>query len=165
MFKKIAAAAALAFVASSAFAGPTAFYAGVDAGLTSWDYNNASSKVSVGGFVGYGFNQYIAAELGYRQLGDFNGFKISQTHISAVGSYPLNNRLDIFGRLGYTSLSVSGCYNYGNGYTYCGGDIGTGTVIGAGVAYSFAPNIVGRVEVQKPATDVTNVGVGVVFKF
>jgi predicted porin len=156
MFKKFAAAAALAFVASSAFAAPTAFYGGLDVGSTQIDHVN-DSKASFGGFVGYGFNQYIAVELGYRQLGKWDDVKINQTHLSAVGSYPLNSRFDIYGRLGYNNLSVNGSGIDGN--------IGTGALIGVGLNYSFAPNISGRVEVQKPSTDSTNLGVGVVFKF
>jgi opacity protein-like surface antigen len=72
MFKKIAAAAALAFAATSAFAAaPTAFYGGVDAGSTKVD-DFGDNKASFGGFLGYGFNQNFAVELGYRQLGKWD---------------------------------------------------------------------------------------------
>jgi len=163
MFKKIAAAAALAFVASSAFAAPTAFYGGLDVGSTKIDGMD-DSKTSVGGFVGYGFHPNFAVELGYRQLGkwDVSGaeLKAKQTHLSLIGSYPLNGQLDIYGRLGYNQLRAEA--SYGN-YTY--GEDTSGGLYGIGLNYSFAPNMSARFEVQKPSSDSTNVGVGIVFKF
>jgi opacity protein-like surface antigen len=164
MFKKIAAAAALAFAATSAFAAqPTAFYGGVDLGSTKIDGLD-DSKASFGGFLGYGFNQNVAVELGYRQLGkwDISGadLKAKQTHLSVIGSWPLNPQLDIYGRLGYNQLRAEASYG---GYSY-GEDTSTG-LYGIGLNYSFAPNIAGRLEVQKPASDTTNISVGVAFKF
>jgi OOP family OmpA-OmpF porin len=153
MFKKIAAAAALAFVASSAFAAPTAFYGGLDVGSTKID-NIDDSKTSFGGFLGYGFHPNFAVELGYRQLGKWDGAKVQQTQLSVVGSYPLNRQLDIYGRLG--SNQLRGDYPFGDA---------NGGLYGIGLNYSFAPNISARFEAQKPARDVTNYGVGIVFKF
>jgi opacity protein-like surface antigen len=163
MFKKIAAAAALAFVASSAFAGPTAFYGGVDVGTTKIE-DLDGNKASFGGFLGYGFNQNFAVELGYRQLGKWSeqgiDLKAKQTHLSVVGSYPLNAQFDIYGRLGYNQLRAEA--SFGNA-TY--GEDSSGALYGVGVNYNFTPTISGRFEVQKPASDTTNYGVGIVFKF
>ncbi len=164
MFKKIAAAAALAFIATSAFAAqPTAFYGGVDVGSTKID-DFDDSKASFGGFLGYGFNQNVAVELGYRQLGKFDylgvDVKAKQTHLSVIGSWPLNPQLDLYGRLGYNQLRAEA--SYGN-YTY--GEDTSGGLYGIGLNYSFTPAIAGRIEVQKPSSDSTNISVGVAFKF
>jgi len=163
MFKKIAAAAALAFAASSAFAAPTAFYGGLDVGSTKID-DFSDSKASFGGFLGYGFNQNVAVELGYRQLGSWDllgiDLKAKQTHLSVVGSYPLNAQFDVYGRLGYNQLRAEAKYQ---GATY--GEDTTGVLYGIGLNYNFTPTISGRFEVQKPSSDSTNYGVGVVFKF
>jgi OOP family OmpA-OmpF porin len=164
MFKKIAAAAALALVATSAFAAqPTAFYAGVDAGSTKID-NVDDSKASFGGFLGYGFNQNVAVELGYRQLGKWDvmgaDLKAKQAHLSVIGSWPLNQQLDVYGRLGYNQLRAEASYA---GYTY--GEDTSGALYGIGLNYSFTPAIAGRIEVQKPSSDSTNISVGVAFKF
>ncbi|MDN4053222.1 outer membrane beta-barrel protein [Massilia sp. YIM B02763] len=168
MFKKIAAAAALTLLASSSFAAaPTAFYAGIDGGATKID--DLDTKGSFGGFIGYGFNQYVAIEAGYRQLGkydvDFYGgasvdLKAKQTHVSVLGFYPLNPQLDIYGRLGWNKLRAEA--SYGN-YSY--GEDTDKVLYGIGLNYNFTPAISGRVEVQKPASDTTNYSVGVVFKF
>jgi OOP family OmpA-OmpF porin len=163
MFKKIAAAAALAFAATSAFAAaPTAFYGGVDLGSTKID--DFGDKASFGGFLGYGFNQNFAIELGYRQLGSWDvlgvDVKIKQTHLSAIGSYPLNPQLDVYGRLGYSQLHGEAKYN-----SVTIGDDASSVLYGVGLNYSFSPVISGRVEVQKPSSDSTNISVGVAFKF
>jgi opacity protein-like surface antigen len=164
MFKKIAAAAALAFVATSAFAAqPTAFYGGVDVGATKiTDLDD--SKASFGGFLGYGFTQNVAVELGYRQLGKWDvagvDLKAKQAQVSVIGSFPLNQKLDLYGRLGYNKLRAEA--SYGN-YTY--GEDTSGALYGIGLNFSFTPAIAGRVEVQKPSSDSTNLSVGVAFKF
>lgn len=106
MFKKFAIAAALALAASSSFAAaPTGYYGGLDVGSTKIDDFN-DSKAGVGGFLGYGFNRFVAVELGYRQLGswDIGGVDVTakQAHVSVVGSYPLAPQFDIYGRLATT---------------------------------------------------------------
>jgi OOP family OmpA-OmpF porin len=164
MFKKIAAAAALTLLASTAFAAaPTAFYGGLDVGSTKLD-DFDSTKTSFGGFLGYGFNQFVAVELGYRQLGKFDYYgadvKAKQTHLSVVGSYPLNAQLDVYGRLGYNHLRAEASYG---GYTV--GDKTDTGLYGIGLNYNFTPAIAGRIEAQKPSSDSTNYSVGVVFKF
>jgi hypothetical protein len=164
MFKKIAAAAALAFVASSSFAAaPTAFYGGLDVGATKIDGLN-DNKGGVGAFLGYGFTQNFAIELGYRQLGTWNvgGVDVTgkQTHVSLVASYPLNAQFDLYGRLGYNQLRAEA--SVGNA-TY--GENTDGGLYGVGLNYNFTPSISGRIEVQKPASDTTNYGVGIVWKF
>jgi predicted porin len=173
MFKKIAAAAALALVASSSFAAaPTAFYGGLDVGASKLD-DYDSTKTSFGGFVGYGFNQFFAVEAGYRQLGkydftvyDFNGrsyegnVKAKQTHLSVIGSYPLNERFDVYGRLGYNKLRAkASAGGFSNGADDDGG------LYGIGLNYNFAPNLSGRIEAQKPSSDSTNYSVGIVWQF
>ncbi|WEF32959.1 outer membrane beta-barrel protein [Pseudoduganella chitinolytica] len=168
MLKKFAAAAALAFVASSAFAAaPVAFYGGVDLGATNIDdvaYVDGN-KVSVGAFVGYGFNQNFAVEVGYRQLGkwDIAGFadlKAKQTHVSVLGFLPLNPQTDVYARLGYNKVKAE--------LSYFGEELGEDedrALIGLGLNYSFNTQLSGRVEVQKPASNVTNVHAALVWKF
>jgi len=164
MFKKLAIAAALALAASSSFAAaPTGYYGGLDVGSTKIDNFN-DSKAGFGGFLGYGFNRFVAVELGYRQLGSWNigGVDVTarQAHVSVVGAYPLAPQFDIYGRLGYNSLRAEATYG---GFKY--GDDTNGVMYGVGLNYNFTPVISGRFEVQKPSSDSTNYGVGVVFKF
>lgn len=170
MFKKFAVAAALAAMASSAFAvGPTGFYGGVDAGSTHVDNIN-DHGTSFGALMGYGVNPNVAFEFGYRRLGnwDIHGgpfdsgtLKIDQIQLTVVGSYPLTPQLDIFGRGGFNDLSTEWS---ARGQTY-NPDSKGGTLYGVGLAYHFTPTVSGRVEFQKPSSDSTNVSLGVVVKF
>ncbi|QJD99318.1 outer membrane beta-barrel protein [Massilia forsythiae] len=172
MFKKIVAAAALTLVASSSFAAaPIAFYGGLDAGSTKID-DFGSSKGSFGGFVGYGFNQFFAVEAGYRHLGTYDfdvvannrlysgDVKAKQTHLSLIGSYPLNEALDVYGRLGYNKLRAKATVMGVSG----GADDSTG-LYGIGLNYTFAPNFSGRIEAQKPSSDSRNISASVVWQF
>ena len=165
MLKKIAAAAALALVASSAFAAaPVAFYGGVDLGVTDID-DLDGNKASVGAFLGYGINQNFAVEVGYRQLGKWDmgygvDLKAKQTHVSVLGFLPLNPQTDVYARLGYNKVKAEASYR---GYTY--GDDVDRALFGLGLNYSFSNQLSGRVEVQKPASDVTNLSAALVWKF
>ena len=169
MLKKFAVAAALAAMASSAFAaGPTGFYGGVDAGSTKVD-NIDAHGTSFGALMGYGVNPNVAFEFGYRRLGNWDirdpfysgTVKIDQVQLTVVGSYPLTPQLDIFGRGGFNDLSAKVS---AGGQTYQPDSEG-GTVYGVGLAYHFTPTVSGRVEFQKPSSDSSNVSLGVLFKF
>jgi len=164
MYKKFAVAAALAAVASSACAGESkGFYGGLDIGSSKVDIFEGN-KTSTGGFVGYSFNQYVALELGYRQLGKWsiNGgtVKLNQTHFSVIGSYPLSPEFDIYGRYGRDSMHFDSSVPNATFIGYSDGGF-----FGAGLNYKFTSTISGRVEVQEPAKGATNYGVGIVFKF
>lgn len=164
MFKKIIAAAAFATLASSAFAAtPNTFYAGVDGGSTKID-DFGDNKGSYGIFLGYNFHENFAAEIGARRLGSwgFNGVDVDadQYQASVVGTLPLQNNFNVFGRLGYNKLKASASYN---GYTADADD--SGVLYGVGVGYSFTPTISGRIEFQKPSSDSHNVSAAVAFQF
>jgi OOP family OmpA-OmpF porin len=160
MFKKIAAAAALTLLASSSFAAPTAFYGGVDVGSTRADVLDLdSSKVSYGAFLGYGLNDNIAVELGYRRLGQWdnafgagNDATLNQTHLSVVASLPLKDKFSVFARVGYNKLNGAA-------------ETSSGALYGVGVGYDFNQRLFGRVEVQKPTNNVNNIGFSLGYKF
>ncbi|WP_198116297.1 outer membrane beta-barrel protein [Massilia rhizosphaerae] len=164
MFKKLAIAATLALAASLSFAAaPTGYYGGLDVGSAKID-NFKDSKAGAGGFLGYGFNRFVAIELGYRQLGSWNiggaDVTATQAHVSVVGFFPLAPQFDIYGRLGYNSLRAKASYG---GFSY--GDDTNGGLYGVGLNYDFTPTVSGRAEVQKPSSDSTYYGVGIVVKF
>lgn len=164
MFKKIAAVAALIAASSSAFAvEPGALYAGVDAGKTKLE-GWSDRETSWGVFGGYKFHPNLAAEVGYRRLADVDfgmaEVKAHQASLSLIGSYPLGNNFDVYGRLGYNRIIVDAM----SGGVTATDHISRG-VYGVGLGYAFTPAISGRIEVQKPTSDSTNLSAGVVFKF
>lgn len=160
MLKKIVAAAALAVMASSSFAGtPGTLYGGLDVGSTKVD-NISGKETSFGGFVGYNFHQNFALEGGFRRLATYDvvgeDVTLDQTALSVVGSVPLSQGFNVFGRLGYNHLKADSGF---------GGGSDSGVLYGVGLGYNFSPTVAGRVEVQKPSSDSTNVSVGVAFQF
>lgn len=163
MLKKIVAAAAIALLAGSSYAADAGAYAGLDVGSTKVD-SLSGSKVSFGGFVGYNFNENFAVEGSVRRLGrwDVNGadVKLNQVLLSVIGSYPVSPEFNVFGRLGYNRLSADASFmgNSGSGSS-------KGSMYGFGVGYNFSSQIVGRLEVQKPSSDSTNLSIGVAYKF
>jgi OOP family OmpA-OmpF porin len=163
MLKKIIAAAAVAMLAGSSFAADTGAYAGLDVGSTKID-GLSGSKASFGGFVGYNFNQNFAVEGGYRSLGkwDYSGadVKVTQASLSVIGAYPVSPEFSVFGRIGYNRLNADASY-----MGFSGSDSTSGGMYGFGVGYNFSSQIVGRLEVQKPSSDSTNLSIGVAYKF
>jgi len=150
MIKKITAAVLMAAASFAASAAQGNFYAGGDIGSSK--FKHYSSDTSVGVFGGYNFNQNVGVELGYRDLGDFGG-SIKQTSISVLGSMPVANKVAIYGRLGFNTLSRSDSDDVTRG------------LFGAGVSYEFTKQVVGRIELQRPYNNAHNLSVGVAYNF
>lgn len=171
MFKKIAVAAALVIASSSAFAQQaTPFYVGADVASTKID--GFERDEGAGLFVGYKFNQNFAVEAGWHRLVDVSEsafgvdakLKVEQTDISLIGTLPLSNGFSVYGRLGYNEVKLKLRASY-DGESDSDSDSEDKVVYGAGLAYAFTPAITGRLEVQKPHSDITKVAVGVAYNF
>ncbi|WP_426207624.1 outer membrane beta-barrel protein [Massilia sp. TWP1-3-3] len=161
MFKKIIIASALTLLASTSFAQSAAtphVYAGVDVG--SVDVDGYDKETSAGVFAGYSFNENWAIEGGYRQA-KFDLFKVKQTHLSVVGTLPLSNGFNIFGRVGYNDINAKRNVTGGS----LTADLDSGALYGVGVGYAFTPMITGRVEYQRPVSDANIVTAAVLFAF
>ena len=95
-------------------------------------------------FAGYQFNQYLAAELGYHDLGSVStplGSIDGKTlEIVGIGSYPIANQFSVYGKLGgyRGKLEGAGSSNTNNDLTY-----------GLGLQYDFTRNIGARAEWQR----------------
>jgi hypothetical protein len=164
MLKKIIAVAAFATLASSAFAAqPNTFYAGIDGGSTKID-DFGDDKGSYGAFLGYNFHENFAAEIGARRLGSWDlGFAdvdANQYSASIIGTLPLQNNFNVFGRLGYNKLEAKAS---ANGFSADADD--NGVLYGVGVGYQFTPTVSGRIEFQKPSSDSRNISAGIAFAF
>ena len=168
MFKKIAAAAALAIASSATFAAqPGTFYAGGEVGRSKLT-DIGGHETSFGGFAGYNFHPNFAVELGHRRLfeRDHRAFgipgesRVDQTSLSLVGSLPVAERLSVYGRLGAVRLqerfSTSG---------YTNKDSTTKALYGIGLSYAITPTIAARVEAQKISQEASNLSAGISFQF
>lgn len=165
--------------AAPAFAQDTGFYAGFhlgqssssDActGIPSCDDKDTAWKI----LGGYQFNKYVAAELGYTDLGAASapGAKLEATafEVVAVGSFPVMDKLSIYGKLGLFRGDAEA--------TGPGGSVSetnTDMTWGIGVRYDFTRNLGVRGEWQQykglgggalVETDVDVISVGVLWKF
>jgi OOP family OmpA-OmpF porin len=106
---KIAIAALLsALVAAPAIAADT--YVGVNVGKNQMDYSGVNSSTAIGVLGGYSFNQNVAAEVAYTNLGSADYYGTSITghvfSVAAVGSLPLNKDFSLLGKLGVASSTV-----------------------------------------------------------
>lgn len=173
MFKQIAIAATAALLSSSALAAEPHMYAGVDVGSTTVDkvlFQNEDgsnavtkdiSRVGVGGFLGYQFNEFIAIEGSARLLADteVNGIdvKANQIALSAVGTFPLGQSgFGLLGRVGYNRVTLRGNNSKASE---------SKPLFGFGATYAFTPTVQGRVEVQRLYKEVSNVSAGVAVSF
>lgn len=165
MIKKIAAAAALAILSSAAVAaGP--IYMGADLGSTKVD--GFDRENSYGIFAGYKFTPAFAVEANVRRLADYNftvgasrgDLSLDQVGVSVIGTMPINDAFNVYGRLGYNRVKAKASIS---GYKGAGSD--SSAMFGIGLGYNFTDTISGRLEVQKPGSDTTNVSAGIAFAF
>ena len=154
MLKKIIAAAAFATVAASSYAATPGAYAGVDVGSTK--VNGYGREPSYGAFAGYNLTQNFGVEAGYRQLASVGGGSVTQGAVSALASLPLSNGFDVYGRLGYNKLDAKSHVRVGKD---------DGVLYGIGVSKDFGNKLSGRVELQRPSDESTNVSIGLGYSF
>lgn len=141
------------------------FYAGADLGLgmPSLKTPNGVDKDSqavAGVMAGYRFNRYFAVEGQYTGIGKVTdnvhgSVKADALSLSAVGSVPLNDAFDVYGKLGVaaTKSKVSGISAYDNA-TH------TGATYGLGAEYHYDKTLSMRVgwDHYKAEVDVTGGG-------
>lgn len=163
---KFAIVAALsALIASPAFAGEV--YVGVYAGQNKIDSSTVKESTSFGVLGGYAYNENIAAEVAYTDLGSAErtiaASKITGNvkSIAAIGSLPLNNDFSLFAKLGYaqSTIDVPGISETKSDLTY-----------GVGAQYNASNSVGIRLGYDSFKTGTTStkdsalITIGVVFK-
>lgn len=131
------------------------WYVGIGAGQNNFGPNCENSKMATCGsddpfawefFSGYSFNEYLAVEIGYRQLGhadwvdygnNHNDISVKGGTIGVVGTYPLQNNWSLNAEAGGYIYSMGNRINHGDA-EYYHNDVAP--YFGAGVAYDLTPN-------------------------
>jgi hypothetical protein len=139
--------------------GLSGVYVGGSIGSTA--ITDLGSKVGVGGFVGFKFNENIALEGGLQSLGSYTvaGEKVSANayNVSVLGSLPIDPKISVYGRLGYGTLTATA-----NGANAAD----TSSVMyGVGARYNINQNLAIRGEYTRLASDTGTFGVGVQYGF
>lgn len=111
--------------------------------------------------LGYELNQTFAVEIAYRDLmgsseresnSDYearSNIDITAIQASVVASYPLNNAISIFGRLGVGKIEADSDYyenDAGTVYRDSESDSKTKALFGLGASYAFSEKLAARAE-------------------
>lgn len=164
-------------VMTPAFAADSGPFVALDA--QSWSatnvapFGNPSAGLRIGG--GYRFTRNIGMEVDYAKSGDatLGNAKLNVNSIQAVavGTYPINNLFDVYGKLGLASNKVSVS---GPGNTSCTQCSKTNPMFGVGGQYNVNKQFGIRLEYDQlgKASDwgsdnigVTTLSAGVVYSF
>lgn len=157
------AVASTAFLASAHADEPASgFQIGIDGGKAELDgvcdnvTNCESSDKSFRGNIGYQFNPYVGAELGYTSFGTIYDTQNNQIDASQeagaytasmIGTLPLGEKFGLFGRVGAARYDLE---NNGtiHGLPVKGGDGETKPYYGAGARVNLTENFALRAEYQ-----------------
>jgi OOP family OmpA-OmpF porin len=128
-------------------------------------------------FAGYRFSRNLAAELSYINFGEYTArATVGATNIdvkadatawglAAVGIFPLSERFDLFGKLGFVRGESEGSGSSG-GVTVNVGDKGTELHYGFGATYNFTRNLGLRAEWEMVNdADLSLLSIGVQYRF
>ncbi len=176
--KKIVSVLLLSAVAGSAYAAGEGVYIAVNAGQSSTDTYNLSSKTDTGysGVLGYQFNPYFGLEVQYTDFGSITQLgnspnKITGYGLNVVGTYPFNDEWSVFLRVGAADTTIKSVTYNSQNY----GDISRNDVTwGVGGQYNFTPNWGLRVDYDSygvgnsgsvPSATTGLASLGVVYKF
>ena len=120
-----------------------------------------SDGISIGG--GYHFNPYAGVEAGFTAFSGFllenapqisPGPSVSESmgaysyQVSAVGTIPLSDRQDLFGKLGWASSTLDYSYSTPAGGTGSGNATKSNTLFGIGWWYALGQNVKLRVQYE-----------------
>ncbi|PUA27425.1 MAG: hypothetical protein B0W54_12655 [Cellvibrio sp. 79] len=173
MKKQVIGVAVLACVSMPSLA--SNFYVLADAGKSKFEIDVGSSTgslkenvISIGG--GYKFNDNVAIELTYRDLGEIGEESIdysddydfysekgtvsaSAFQLSVLGAISLGEAATLYGRVGVADLELESKYKYNviaNGQHFSGSESDSDSknkaVFGVGLSYSFFPSFAVRAE-------------------
>lgn len=151
-------------------------YIGATVGQADYDTSGFDDPTSYSLLAGYNFNQYFGVEVAYLDLGDSDDdiapvwtIAVDGFSASLVGKYPVTESVDVFAKAGFYSWEVT---IEEDGFGEFASEDGTDLAIAFGAAFAITPNIeiVGQymafeADVEGDSSDVSNVSVGVNYKF
>ncbi|NOX91657.1 MAG: outer membrane beta-barrel protein [Gammaproteobacteria bacterium] len=134
---------------SIATAGAGDTYAGVSLGNASPDSSFFDDSVGWKIFGGYELNEILAVEGGYVSFGEMDGptefgattvFEVTGFEVAAVGNYPINSQLSVFGKVGLLAWDAE----LSNPNIGSISDTGTDVFFGLGGQYEISGNLAVR---------------------
>ena len=169
MFKKLLITSSILL---SAVANAGGGYVGLSAGQTNVDLSGFDDGDSIAIIGGFKINQNFAVEASYVDLGESKDnvapvwtIEADGFNFAAVGLIPINDKIDIFGKVGVFIWDVT--LNE-SGYGEIASDDGTDLSYGIGATANFTDQFSLVLEYQKfdlGDDDVTNISLGARFNF
>jgi opacity protein-like surface antigen len=140
----------ISLFAAAAAAQPVG-HVGLLGGQSSVDANGYENASGYKLFAGVSFSTYGSLDLAYANLGKFNRSGVSDTYfdldgfeLTAMGSYPLSQRVSLFARAGYYSWNLDSVLS-GTKFGFDGTDF----TLGAGMRFGISDDIRLHLEYQK----------------
>jgi OOP family OmpA-OmpF porin len=186
MYKRLGLTAFAAFALTGALAAQAdtqpGFYVGAGVGTTKVSDNSFDgtgiddSDTGFKIFGGYDFNQNIAVEVSYLDLGEASASDagdslsvgVTALTAAAVGRLPLSDMFALYGKLGYASYDVKVHVNIAGFGSGSGSDSNSDLFYGVGGALSFGGNFEGRLEyeaINVDGGDLNMISLGGVYRF
>ncbi len=148
-------AAILLFIPSTFFAIPVSAqpvgHVGLLGSQSSIDTSGYDNSTGYKLFAGVSFSTYGSLDLAYANLGRFKRSSVSDTYfdldgfeLTAMGSYPISQRVSLFARAGYYSWNLDSVLS-GTKFGFDGNDF----TLGAGMRFGISDDIRLHLEYQK----------------
>ena len=127
---------ALLLLPTFSWAQGSGWYAGIDVGATRADINAADDLATAyGAYAGVKATRNLAIELGYRELGEFDGLDASALSLAGLWLMTANDHLAFYFKVGVSRSEVEGgSFSRSR----------TGAVVGVGLDYELSRAAFGR---------------------
>ena len=169
MFKKSLIASSILLLSVAASAQAENFYAGLSIGQTDVDESGFDDGDSIAVIGGYRMLENLAFEVAYIDLGEAdNGpwtIEADGFNFAAVGILPINEQLEVFGKLGLFAWDAS---LHRSGYGEVASDDGVDLSIGIGGSLKLNEQFSLVLEYQRfelDSDDVSNLSLGARYNF
>lgn len=128
------------------------------------EFSMSKTENGYGLGLGYRVNNTLAIELAYRDMLSFNerdsyedyeyrlDTDVTAIQISVLASYPLNEQVNIFGRLGVGRIDIDSTFyenSWGTTSREADNESATKALFGIGASYAFTENLAARLEYSR----------------
>jgi opacity protein-like surface antigen len=172
--KKFAIAAALLLLLTPAAWAKA--YVGASVGTADASASGVSGDDTSWKFVGgYTFTKFVGVEGSYRDLGSVKetigttslGMEASSIDVFGVGTLPISERFDVFGKAGFAHVEVDATVSDPLLGTLSTSDTGNELALGAGVNFNFGEKLAVRAEYETidTADSMDVISAGAVWRF
>ena len=120
------------------------------------DYDGVFDETSITLAAAFPINESFAVEVAYNDLGEvsssqgseFASLEASSFDVTLIGSIPLNEKVNFFGKIGIARWEIDGSFNI-DGISGSGSVDGTDLTFGAGLEMVLNKSLSGNIQLQR----------------